>query len=170
MKKLWFVLVIMVFLLSACEPKEEPDVDDEYVPSYELLQFTGALGDFYEQFGMYYAGRYLDDGVHVLCVRDDAPEEAIAMAEAVSWGEYSSSTVILVKYSYADLWQVRLMVETAMVTDQSLIYSIGIRDSDNTVNVGVDEEWSPPDTWEYYIQEGIITIQVQEPATFTNYN
>lgn len=47
---------------------------------------------------------------------------------------------------------VRLMVEDAMINEETMIYSIGIRDSENTVNVGVDEEWSPPDTWEYYIQ------------------
>ena len=165
MKKLSIVMILIVFLLSGCET-EEPVVEGEYVPSYELLQFTGDLGDFYEEYGMYYAGRYLDDGVHVLCLRDDAPEEAIAMAEMVSFGEYSSSTVRLVKYSYAELWHVRLMVESTMRNDGSLIYSIGIRDSENTINVGVDEDWSSPDSWEYYIQEGIITIHIQEPATF----
>lgn len=165
MKKSWFIIVIIVLLLSSCEAKEGSITEEEeYVPSYELYQFTGALGNFYEQFGMYYAGRYLNKGALVLCLRDDAPDEAISMARTVS------DTVKLVKYSYADLWHVRLMVETAMLNEESLIYSIGIRDSENTVNVGVDEEWSSPDTWEYYIQEGIITIQVQEPATFTNSN
>lgn len=170
MKKLWFIMVIMVFLFSACEPEEEPVMDEVYVPSYELLQFSGALGKFYDQFGMYYAGRYLDNGAHVLCLRDDAPEEAIAMAESISVAEYRSSTVKLVSYSYADLWHVRLMVENAMFNEETLIYSTGIDDSENTVNVGVDEEWSYPDTWEYYVQEGIITIHIQEPATFTHNN
>ena len=166
MKKisLAIILCLIGFSLVACEQGDNEQVDiEEY--TYESPYTKGynfphqVLNEVYYDYHDIFAGVYLVDNAYNINITKDAPQIIITKLE-----QNSSVTHHIVNFSFAELWTVREIV-TSYVIEMEGFSGVGISEMDNTVRLTLITDTEIPESFNHYIEIGILTIDFQDTHT-----
>jgi len=168
MKKISLIIIFSIIYLSliACDnsgneqaEKEENIYESPYVINYNFPHQV--MNEVYYNYHNVFAGVYLVDGAYNINITDDAPQTLIDKLD-----QNNSVTYHIVNHSISELWTVREIV-TVYVLEMDGFSGIGISEMDNTVQLTLITNTEIPESFNYYIEIGILTINFQDThATF----
>ncbi len=167
MKRLFMVL-LLVFSLAACGNSENvifqngEDTGDykvlgegntyesSYVKNYSFS--IPIMNEIYYRYNEVFAGVYLVDGVYNINITENAPQILITKLEQ------SSVSYHIVEFSFADMWTVNEMVLDRLINMNMRDWGMGVSEKDNTVKLTLKTGTIVPESFNHYIEIGILTI------------